>query len=143
MDLNKTKSKKSELAIKDFEKIQTYAETIECRHAMFSKYFNDSKPKCKEMCDVCRDRKQAEKSLDMYKKLSLNHYSAPVMDGDSSDLYGGKQIRYINHSRKVKDFNLFMAFKVGEKVCGVKKANMVKQVQVFPVKEMLVTLPQT
>lgn len=95
MDLNKTKSKKSELAIKDFEKIVNYAETIDCRHAMFSKYFNDDKPNCKEMCDVCRNRKAAEKSLDMYHKLSMNHYSsAPVKDSDPSDLYGGKSTRF-------------------------------------------------
>lgn len=96
MELNKNlkdeaKKKKCRNACDDFEKIVKYTQTIECRHLMFSKYFNDKKvPECKATCDVCKDRKAAEQALEMHQKLSLNHYGAAVVDDDPSDLYGGK-----------------------------------------------------
>lgn len=95
MDVNKTNgSEKSKLAVKDFEKIVDYAQTVACRHSMFSKYFNDKKiPECKKMCDVCKDRKKAEKDLETYHKLSLNHYGAPVNENNEPiDLYGGMHL---------------------------------------------------
>lgn len=97
MDVNKTNSEKSKLAVKDFERIVQFAESVDCRHAMFSRYFNDKKmPECKKMCDVCKDRKAAQKALDTYHQLSLNHYGAPVDENnDPIDLYGG--MRYITH----------------------------------------------
>lgn len=27
-----------------------------CRHAVFSKYFGDNPPQCKDRCDVCKDK---------------------------------------------------------------------------------------
>lgn len=92
MDANKTKnSQKSQLAMKNFGKIVDFVEQMSCRHLLFSNYFGDSKkPECKAMCDVCKDRKGAEKTLDMFHRLSMNHYSGAVEDGDGSDLYGGR-----------------------------------------------------
>lgn len=76
--------------MKDFEKIVRYCETLECRHLLFSNYFNDKdKPDCKRRCDVCKDPKKAKHALETYHRLSMNHYSGAVEDTDTSDLYGG------------------------------------------------------
>lgn len=84
------KNERAKRAQKDFEKIVDFCQSISCRHELFSKYFNDDdKPNCKRRCDVCKDRKKAEKALEIFHQLSLNHYSAAVMQGDGSDLYGG------------------------------------------------------
>lgn len=77
-------------AMKDFEKIVRYCETLECRHLLFSKYFNDKdKPDCKRRCDVCKDPKKAKIALDTFHRLSMNHYSGAIEDTDTSDLYEG------------------------------------------------------
>lgn len=84
---NKERSKQ---VMKDFEKIVRYCESLECRHVLFSNYFNDKeKPDCKRRCDVCKDPKKAKTALDTYHRLSMNHYSGAVEDTDTSDLYGG------------------------------------------------------
>lgn len=77
-------------AMRDFEKIVRYCESLECRHVLFSQYFNDkNKPDCKRRCDVCKDPKKSKAALDTYHRLSMNHYSGAVEDTDTSDLYGG------------------------------------------------------
>lgn len=78
-------------AIKDFEKITTYCESTQCRHLLFSTFFDDKeKPDCKNRCDVCKDPKLAKKALDIFHQLSLNHYSGAIVeDVDTSNLYGG------------------------------------------------------
>lgn len=93
-DINKQKTEKSKTALEDFGKIVDYAKNIGCRHAMFSKYFNDKKlPECKKMCDFCKDPKAAQKALGMFLQLSCNYYSAPVDDNaDPLELYGGRLI---------------------------------------------------
>lgn len=87
------KNERSKRAQKDFEKIVNYCESINCRHQLFSKYFNDDEmPNCKRRCDVCKDRKKAEKALEVYQQLSMNYYSEAVMAGNGDDLYGGGRI---------------------------------------------------
>lgn len=84
------KKRKCKNAIEDFGKIVDFGQTIQCRHTLFTKYFNEKgKPDCKATCDVCKDKKAAEKALEMFQMLSLNRYSAAVVDDDPSDLYGG------------------------------------------------------
>ncbi|KAM0733685.1 ATP-dependent DNA helicase Q5 [Formica fusca] len=51
--------KNSELAkIKwqDFEKSVAYCLEAKCRHAIFSKYFGDSPPLCRNRCDICKNK---------------------------------------------------------------------------------------
>lgn len=88
---DQTKNKdRAKQAMKDFEKIVQYCETCNCRHVLFSNYFNDKhKPDCKRRCDVCKDPKKAKAALEMYHKLSMNHYSCAVEDTNTSDLYEG------------------------------------------------------
>lgn len=84
------KNERSKRAQKDFEKIVDYCQSLNCRHQLFSKYFNDDEmPNCKRRCDVCKDRKKAEKALEVYQQLSLNYYSEAVMADNGADLYGG------------------------------------------------------
>lgn len=84
------KNERAKRAQKDFEKIVNYCESVNCRHQLFSKYFNDDDiPNCKRRCDVCKDRKQVEKALDVYHQLSMNFYSDAVMPDSGADLYGG------------------------------------------------------
>ncbi|KAJ6633177.1 ATP-binding cassette sub-family B member 6 [Pseudolycoriella hygida] len=84
------KNERSKRAQKDFERIVDYCLSINCRHQLFSKYFNDDEmPNCRRRCDVCKDRKKAEKALDLHQQLSLNYYSEAVMRDDGADLYGG------------------------------------------------------
>lgn len=84
------KNERAKRAQKDFEKIVDYCQGLSCRHQLFSKYFNDDEmPNCKRRCDVCKDRKKAEKALEMYQRLSMNYYSEAVMTDNGTDLYGG------------------------------------------------------
>lgn len=99
------KNERSKRAQKDFGKIVDYCESINCRHQLFSKYFNDDEmPNCKRRCDVCKDRKKAEKALEVYQQLSLNYYSEAVMD-DGSDLYGGGRVGARNSERIYEENN--------------------------------------
>ena len=86
--------KKKEAGIKSFQLMVKYCETVNCRHGVFSKYFGDTAPRCGDKCDVCRDRKKVESSVDKFKQNmdSRWKYKTGVLSvdgGDSSDLYGG------------------------------------------------------
>ncbi|XP_011260917.1 ATP-dependent DNA helicase Q5 [Camponotus floridanus] len=55
--------KNSELAkIKwqDFEKSVAYCLETKCRHAVFSKYFGDSPPPCRNRCDICKNKDEVQ-----------------------------------------------------------------------------------
>ena len=85
--------KKKEAGIKSFELMVKYCEGVSCRHGVFSKFFGDTAPKCGQRCDVCKDRKSVESSVDKF-KLSMNskwHYKTGAfsVEGDSGDMYGG------------------------------------------------------
>lgn len=87
----KPDSAKAKQSIKDFHRMVAYCESLECRHSLFSKYFDDSdKLLCKRNCDVCKDPKKAKQTLETFHKLSLNHYSNAIESNpDTSDLYEG------------------------------------------------------
>ena len=85
--------KKKEAGIKSFELMVKYCEGVSCRHGVFSKFFGDSAPKCGQRCDVCKDRKSVESSVDKFKQ-SMNskwHYKTGAfsVNGDTGDMYGG------------------------------------------------------
>lgn len=87
---NSAEKERAKQAMKDFEKIVQYCETLECRHLLFSRYFNDKdKPDCKRRCDVCKDPAKAKAALETFHRLSMNHYSSAIEDTDTSELYGG------------------------------------------------------
>lgn len=92
-DISKAKEERKEHAMRsfrDFQQVCTYCETVQCRHRLFSNYFGDEPPGCKQMCDVCKDRTAAEKSLEAFNKLSMNFYTGGrISTEDGSDLYEG------------------------------------------------------
>ncbi|KYN07822.1 ATP-dependent DNA helicase Q5 [Cyphomyrmex costatus] len=44
----------------NFEKSIAYSLEAKCRHAVFSKYFGDSPPLCKNRCDVCKNKDEVQ-----------------------------------------------------------------------------------
>ncbi|XP_018054998.1 PREDICTED: ATP-dependent DNA helicase Q5-like [Atta colombica] len=44
----------------NFEKSIAYCLEAKCRHAVFSKYFGDSPPSCKNRCDVCKNKDEVQ-----------------------------------------------------------------------------------
>lgn len=85
---------KSKRSIKEFDKLVDHCESLRCRHLLFSHYFGDQPPDCKkrQLCDVCKDPKMAEKNLETFHRLALNSFNTKMMkdaDFDGSDLYEG------------------------------------------------------
>lgn len=86
---------KSKRSVKEFDKLVEHCETLRCRHLLFSRYFGDEAPpdcKKRQLCDVCKDSKQAEKNLETFHRLALNSFSSKIMqdaDFDGADLYEG------------------------------------------------------
>ncbi|XP_011192363.2 FK506-binding protein 5 [Zeugodacus cucurbitae] len=96
-DVNKTKnstcSGKQELAqraVKNFDEIVSFCESLRCRHKLFSDYFGDPPPDCNGQCDVCKHPKKIEKALEMFHKLCMDgRFKSGVSLEDSADLYEG------------------------------------------------------
>lgn len=55
-EITKKNSELVKLRWKNFEKTVSYCLEAKCRHAVFSKYFGDNPPQCKDRCDVCKDK---------------------------------------------------------------------------------------
>ncbi|XP_006613441.2 ATP-dependent DNA helicase Q5-like isoform X1 [Apis dorsata] len=55
-EITEKNSELIKLRWKNFEKTVSYCLETKCRHAVFSKYFGDSPPQCKDRCDVCKDK---------------------------------------------------------------------------------------
>ncbi|XP_031841611.2 ATP-dependent DNA helicase Q5 [Nomia melanderi] len=51
---------------KNFEKTVSYCLEVKCRHAVFSKYFGDSPPPCKNRCDVCENKNAVQARLSQF-----------------------------------------------------------------------------
>ncbi|XP_031625684.1 ATP-dependent DNA helicase Q-like 3 [Contarinia nasturtii] len=83
---------KSKRSVKEFERLVDNCESLRCRHLLFSHYFGDHPPDCKQkqLCDVCKDYKGSEKKLENFHRLALNGFTSKMdVDFDSSDLYEG------------------------------------------------------
>lgn len=39
---------------------------VRCRHAVFSKYFGDSPPSCKNRCDVCKNKDAVQGKISQF-----------------------------------------------------------------------------
>lgn len=83
---------KSKRSLKEFDKLVECCESLRCRHFLFANYFGDQAPDCKKknLCDVCKDIKSAEKKLETFHKLAMNGFTSKMdVDFDDSDLYEG------------------------------------------------------
>lgn len=88
---NTPKEEKAKLALKNFEKIIEYCETARCRHRLFSDFFGDDPPDCKNMCDVCKNPKKVEKTIETFQQLSVAGKLKTKIEYDDNfaDLYEG------------------------------------------------------
>ncbi|XP_049548632.1 uncharacterized protein LOC125959752 isoform X1 [Anopheles darlingi] len=99
-DLQKSKDTGKEAAakqaIKNFEKMIEFCETVRCRHRLFSDFFGDDPPECRNMCDVCASPKKVEKALEMFQQFAFTGKLKTMTsyDDDPSDLYGGGRKGY-------------------------------------------------
>ncbi|XP_028049246.1 ATP-dependent DNA helicase Q5 isoform X2 [Monomorium pharaonis] len=50
----------------NFEKSVAYCLEAKCRHAVFSKYFGDSPPLCKNRCDVCKNKDEVQTRITQF-----------------------------------------------------------------------------
>ncbi|XP_011167090.3 ATP-dependent DNA helicase Q5 isoform X2 [Solenopsis invicta] len=50
----------------NFEKSVAYCLEAKCRHAVFSKYFGDSPPLCKNRCDVCKNKVEVQARITQF-----------------------------------------------------------------------------
>ncbi|XP_043483609.1 ATP-dependent DNA helicase Q5-like [Leptopilina heterotoma] len=64
----------------DFEKAVAYCMDVKCRHGVFSKYFNDSVPACKKLCDVCNEKDAVKERL-----TELEFCSTKIKNNKSND----------------------------------------------------------
>ncbi|XP_036326443.1 uncharacterized protein LOC118739304 [Rhagoletis pomonella] len=84
------KQEKADRAVKNFEEIVSFCESIRCRHRLFSDYFGDPPPECNNQCDVCKNPKNIEKALETFHKLCMDgRFKSDVSLEDSADLYEG------------------------------------------------------
>ncbi|KAI4486285.1 hypothetical protein M0802_012390 [Mischocyttarus mexicanus] len=82
---------------KNFEKSVAYCLEAKCRHGVFSKYFGDSPPACKNRCDVCKNKDVVNARISqfkMYRPRSGGTYSRK----SSSNMDGFALSKYDNMS---------------------------------------------
>lgn len=86
------KKEQGKLNMKNFEKMITYGEGLQCRHKFIADFFGDDPPACKSRCDVCKDRDKAAKSLNTFEQLNMSNTFQNKLDyvmEDYSDMYEG------------------------------------------------------
>ena len=61
-----------------------------CRHKLFSDHFGEKAVTCKNMCDICKNKKGVEEIIELFHIKSIQ-YSTAISSSDVSfdDLYGG------------------------------------------------------
>ncbi|XP_043498630.1 ATP-dependent DNA helicase Q5-like [Polistes fuscatus] len=77
---------------KNFEKSVAYCLEAKCRHGVFSKYFGDSPPACKNRCDVCKNKDIVQARIsqfEMYRPRSgaYSKKSSSSIDGFALSKY--------------------------------------------------------
>ncbi|XP_076642726.1 ATP-dependent DNA helicase Q5 [Halictus rubicundus] len=60
---------------KNFEKTVSYCLEVKCRHAVFSKYFGDSPPPCKNRCDVCENKDAVQARVSQFEMAQTRRRS--------------------------------------------------------------------
>ncbi|KAJ8297587.1 hypothetical protein KUTeg_024118 [Tegillarca granosa] len=88
--------KRTEASQKSFEALVKFCEEAKCRHWVITMFFGDDKPDCNGACDVCKDIKKVEKSLDELQRGSYSNWKSKGAGGaiyndtgDDGDMYGG------------------------------------------------------
>ncbi|XP_037037820.1 uncharacterized protein LOC119075475 isoform X2 [Bradysia coprophila] len=79
---NENAKRKALRAHADFLKMSDLCETVDCRHKIFSNYFDDIEPNCKDKCDVCTNPEEAKVALGLFHKFS----APPTRDNNGFDM---------------------------------------------------------
>merc|ERR1712013_733139 len=85
--------RQKQAAMKSFNVMVKYCESVSCRHALFSRHLGDTPPVCKDRCDACSDRKAADAKLESFStsmdtRLAKGYRTVSKLDSDSSEMYG-------------------------------------------------------
>lgn len=74
-----------------------------CRHAVFSKYFGDSSPLCKNRCDVCKNKDEVQARIAQFEMCQTRSKKS------RSNLGSVMQMNYSDDEMYVKNcLNLFL-----------------------------------
>ncbi|XP_012136098.2 ATP-dependent DNA helicase Q5 isoform X1 [Megachile rotundata] len=65
-EITKKNSELVKLRWKNFEKTVAYCLEAKCRHGVFSKYFGDGPPPCKDRCDVCKNKDLVQSRISQF-----------------------------------------------------------------------------
>lgn len=89
---NAKKLQLAQEAMNHFEKIVESCEMLQCRHKLFSNYFDEPMPmsSCKNLCDICKYPKIVEKAFEMFQKFAMDAmFKSSISYEQNSDLYEG------------------------------------------------------
>ncbi|XP_017795054.1 PREDICTED: ATP-dependent DNA helicase Q5-like [Habropoda laboriosa] len=101
-EITQKNSELVKLRWKNFEKTVAYCLEVKCRHAVFSKYFGDSPPPCKDRCDVCKNKDVVQARVSQFEmsqtrtriskpSSNLDGIALSKHDGDENE-FGGQQV---------------------------------------------------
>ncbi|XP_012270976.1 ATP-dependent DNA helicase Q5 [Orussus abietinus] len=134
-DVNTGKNADQEkLRWKGFEQMVAYSLEVKCRHAVFSKYFGDSPPICKDKCDVCKDEQVVKNKIAEFEMCQVKArmpaknfegFGLEKFDYDACDNEGSRDSDSQESKREEKEFILKQfALRRGNRVEQVKKENI-------------------
>ncbi|XP_017758702.1 PREDICTED: ATP-dependent DNA helicase Q5-like [Eufriesea mexicana] len=93
-EITKKDSELVKLRWKNFEKTVSYCLETKCRHAVFSKYFGDSPPLCKDRCDVCKDKNIVQSRISQFE---LSQTTSRVSQTKSNNNLNGIALPKYDH----------------------------------------------
>ncbi|KOX71920.1 ATP-dependent DNA helicase Q5 [Melipona quadrifasciata] len=81
-EIARKKSELVKLNWKNFEKAVSYCLEVKCRHTVFSKYFGDSPPLCKDKCDVCKNKDSVQSRISQFETFQTRLQSQSKFTGN-------------------------------------------------------------
>ncbi|XP_059484935.1 ATP-dependent DNA helicase Q5-like [Neocloeon triangulifer] len=90
-ETKESKKKQAKAAMDSFLLMIKYCEEVKCRHAVFTDYFGDELPECKNKCDCCVNPKAVQKKINDFETRSMRFRTSIGKSGGDIDdeLYGG------------------------------------------------------
>ena len=83
----------------NFEKAVSYCLEAKCRHAVFSKYFGDGPPPCKDRCDVCKNKDAVQAMISQFEMSQTRlQKSNSNLDGIALSKYDNLEDEYKEES---------------------------------------------
>ncbi|XP_060533131.1 ATP-dependent DNA helicase Q5-like [Cylas formicarius] len=97
---------KAENALKGFRQVVEFCENPQdCRHKLFSNYFGEPPPNCRNMCDFCKDKKSVMEMVERFvlKSVQYSTHASSYNEMDYGDLYGEGRKGIGDESRNYED----------------------------------------